>query len=55
MGFIIDLRYALRLLLKSPKFTLLTSLILMGGLSVGLMAFNFFYTFSIKHLKKHLY
>lgn len=50
MGFIIDLRYALRLLLKSPKFTLLTSLILMGGLSVGLMAFNFVYTVSMKPL-----
>lgn len=50
MGFILDLRYALRLLAKSPKFTIMTSFILMGGLTVSLMAFNFVFTMAKKPL-----
>ncbi len=50
MGFILDIRYALRLLAKSPKFTLLTSFILMAGLTVSLLTFNFVYTISFKPL-----
>ncbi len=50
MGFLLDLRYALRLLAKSPKFTVLTSFILMGGLTVSLLTFNFVSTMAFKPL-----
>jgi putative ABC transport system permease protein len=50
MGFLLDLRYALRLLVKSPKFTVLTSFILMGGLTVSLLTFNFVSTMVLKPL-----
>jgi predicted permease len=50
MGLILDLRYAMRLLARSPGFTLLTSLILMGGLAVSLVCFNFVYTLAFSQL-----
>ena len=50
MGFLLDLRYALRLLAKAPKFTVMTSFILMGGLAVSLLTFNFVYTIAFKPL-----
>ncbi len=50
MGFLLDFKYALRRLAKSPKFTVLTCFILMGGLTVSLLAFNFVYTMALKPL-----
>jgi predicted permease len=50
MGVLMDLRYTLRLLLKSPGFTLLTMLVLTGGLTVSLFTFSFFYTMFYKPL-----
>ncbi|HEX7154403.1 MAG TPA: ABC transporter permease [Thermoanaerobaculia bacterium] len=45
-----DIRYTLRLLFKSPAFTLLTVLVLTGGLTVSLFTFAFFYTIFYKPL-----
>jgi len=45
-----DIRYSLRLLFKSPGFTLLTLLVLTGGLTVTLFTFSFFYTMFYKPL-----
>lgn len=50
MGLMMDLRYTLRLLRKSPGFTLLTLLVLTGGLTVTLFTFSFFYTMFYKPL-----
>lgn len=50
MGWLMDLRYTLRLLRKSPGFTLLTMLVLTGGLTVSLFTFSFFYTMFYKPL-----
>jgi len=40
----IDIKYALRLLVKSPKFTALTLSVLVGGLSISLFTFSFLYS-----------
>ncbi|AXT33079.1 ABC transporter permease [Pseudoalteromonas tunicata] len=48
MGLLLDIRYALRLLAKSPKFTLLVSFILVGSLSISLLAFNYVNTITAK-------
>jgi predicted permease len=50
MGVMMDIRYTLRLLFKSPAFTLLTILVLTGGLTVSLFTFSFFYTVFYKPL-----
>lgn len=50
MGVLMDLRYTLRLLRKSRGFTLLTLLVLAGGLTVSLFTFSFFYTMLYKPL-----
>ena len=50
MGVMMDIRYTLRLLFKSPAFTLLTMLVLTGGLTVSLFTFSFFYTVFYKPL-----
>jgi len=41
----IDIKYALRLLFKAPKFTALTLFVLIGGLSISLFTFSFLYSF----------
>jgi predicted permease len=45
-----DLRYALRLLVRSPRFTLLTVLVLSGGLALSIFTFSFLYTSMLKPL-----
>ncbi|HEV7919898.1 MAG TPA: ABC transporter permease, partial [Thermoanaerobaculia bacterium] len=50
MGILMDIRYTLRLLFKSPGFTLLTLLVLTGGLTVTLFTFSFFFTMFYKPL-----
>ncbi len=45
-----DLRYALRLLIRSPGFTLLTVLVLAGGLGLSTFTFSFLYTAMIRPL-----
>lgn len=50
MGILMDIRYTLRLLFKSPGFTLLTLLVLTGGLTVTLYTFSFFFTMFYKPL-----
>lgn len=50
LGLLLDLRYTFRLLFKSPGFTLLTMLVLTGGLTVSLFTFSFFYTMFYKPL-----
>lgn len=50
MSIIIDIKYALRLLLNSPKFTAMTLLVLVGGLSISLFTFSFLYSSVYKPL-----
>ncbi|HXU32666.1 MAG TPA: ABC transporter permease, partial [Thermoanaerobaculia bacterium] len=45
-----DVRYALRLLAKSPLYSLLTVVVLAGGLSVSIFTFSFLYTAMLKPL-----
>ncbi|MEW5915111.1 MAG: ABC transporter permease [Gemmatimonadota bacterium] len=45
-----DIRYALRLLLRSPGFSLLTVLVLAGGLGLSTFTFSFLYTAMIRAL-----
>lgn len=45
-----DLRYTFRLLAKSPGFTLLSVIVLAGGLGVSIIAFTFSYTMFFKPL-----
>ncbi|MBK8247433.1 MAG: ABC transporter permease [Gemmatimonadetes bacterium] len=45
-----DVRYALRLLTRSPGFALLTVLVLAGGLGLSTFTFSFLYTAMIKPL-----
>ncbi|MDP2562590.1 FtsX-like permease family protein [Psychrobium sp. 1_MG-2023] len=50
MSILIDIQYALRLLFKAPKFTLLTLGVLVGGLSISLFTFSFLYSSIYKDL-----
>ena len=45
-----DLRYAVRLLRKSPLFTVLTVVVLGGGLGISIFTFSFLYTAMVKAL-----
>jgi predicted permease len=45
-----DLRYALRLLRRSPMFTLLTVVVLSGGLGLSIFTFSFLHTAMLKPL-----
>ena len=45
-----DIRYALRLLARSPGFTLLTVLVLAGGLGLSTFTFSFLHTAMIRPL-----
>jgi predicted permease len=46
----IDIKYALRLLFKAPKFTAMTLSVLVGGLSISLFTFSFLYSMVYKPL-----
>jgi predicted permease len=50
MSTLIDIKYALRLLFNSPKFTALTLAVLVGGLSISLFTFSFLYSTIYKPL-----
>ncbi|WP_206483336.1 FtsX-like permease family protein [Thalassotalea sp. G2M2-11] len=50
MATLIDIKYALRLLFKAPKFTAMTLGVLIGGLSISLFTFSFLYTTVYKEL-----
>lgn len=50
MSMLIDIKYALRLLFKAPKFTAMTLLVLVGGLSISLFTFSFLYSSIYKPL-----
>jgi predicted permease len=45
-----DVRYALRLLTRSPVFTLITVLVLGGGLALGVFTFSFLHTAMLRPL-----
>jgi len=47
---LIDIKYALRLLFKAPKFTAMTLGVLIGGLSISLFTFSFLYSVIYKAL-----
>ena len=47
---LIDIKYALRLLIKAPKFTAMTLGVLIGGLSISLFTFSFLYSMVYKPL-----
>lgn len=47
---LIDIKYALRLLFKSPKFSAMTIGVLIGGLSISLFTFSFLYSTIYKPL-----
>ncbi|MEW6999176.1 FtsX-like permease family protein [Colwelliaceae bacterium BS250] len=50
MSMLIDIKYAFRLLFKSPKFTAMTLGVLIGGLSISLFTFSFLYSIVYKPL-----
>jgi len=50
MSTLIDIKYALRLLFKAPKFTAMTLGVLIGGLSISLFTFSFLYSVMYKTL-----
>lgn len=50
MNVFIDIKYALRLLFKAPKFTAMTLGVLIGGLSISLFTFSFLYSTIYKTL-----
>jgi predicted permease len=50
MSIFIDIKYAFRLLFKSPKFTAMTLAVLIGGLSISLFTFSFLYSTMYKDL-----
>ncbi|KGJ98089.1 FtsX-like permease family protein [Thalassotalea sp. ND16A] len=50
MSMLIDIKYALRLLFKEPKFTAMTLAVLIGGLSISLFTFSFLYSIVYKPL-----
>jgi predicted permease len=47
---LIDIKYAIRLLFKSPKFSAMTIGVLIGGLSISLFTFSFLYSTIYKPL-----
>jgi len=50
MSALIDIKYAFRLLFKSPKFTAMILMVLIGGLSISLFTFSFLYSTIYKDL-----
>jgi len=50
MSTLIDIKYAFRLLFKSPKFTAMTLGVLIGGLSISLFTFSFLYSTMYKDI-----
>ncbi len=50
MFYFMDFKYAIRQLFKAPKFTALTLLVLLGGLTLSLFTFSFLYTVMYKPL-----
>ena len=50
MPVVIDIKYALRLLFKAPKFTAMTLSVLVGGLTISLFTFSFLYSTLYKSL-----
>lgn len=50
MPVFLDIKYALRLLFKAPKFTAMTLGVLIGGLSISLYTFSFLYSSIYKSL-----
>jgi predicted permease len=50
MSTFIDIKYAFRLLFKSPKFTAMTLGVLIGGLSISLFTFSFLYSTMYKDI-----
>lgn len=50
MSWLLDIKYAFRLLIKAPKFTALTLVVLIGGLSLSLFTFLFLYAIVYKPL-----
>jgi predicted permease len=50
MSAFLDIKYALRLLFKAPKFTAMTLSVLVGGLSISLFTFSFLYSTLYKSL-----
>ena len=50
MSVLIDIKYALRLLIKAPKFTAMTLSVLVGGLTISLFTFSFLYSMIYKPL-----
>ncbi|MDT0605081.1 FtsX-like permease family protein [Thalassotalea castellviae] len=50
MSMFIDIKYAVRLLFQSPKFTAMTIGVLIGGLSISLFTFSFLYSTIYKPL-----
>ncbi len=47
---VIDIKQAIRQLIKAPKFTAMTMAVLIGGLSISLFTFSFFYSTVYKPL-----
>src|SRR5262245_13336832 len=50
MFHLVDVRYAFRLLRRSPLFTVLTAVVLGGGLGLSIFTFSFLYTAMLKPL-----
>jgi len=50
MSVLIDIKYAMRLLMKAPKFTAMTLSVLVGGLTISLFTFSFLYSMVYKPL-----
>ena len=50
MSMFLDIKYAIRQLFKTPKFTALTLFVLIGGLSISLFTFSFLYSLIYKPL-----
>lgn len=50
MNYLLDIKYAFRLLAKSPLFTILTTIVLAGGLAVSIFSYSFLHTFVFSDL-----
>ena len=50
MLMLIDIKQAIRQLIKAPRFTVMTMAVLIGGLSISLFTFSFFYSTVYKPL-----